>query len=275
MTRLSVSNLAWADAPLDNIAPRLNKLGLDGVELAPTAIWPHAPNVPSREVHEYAQRWSDHGLAVSGIQSLLYGHPEFRLFDRASWPGMREHLRSMIRLAFDLGAHIVVFGSPKNRVRGELGYTEANAMSSEFFTSLLPVLAECGVVLTLEPNAPAYGADYLTHYADTVTLSDLIASPWIQPQLDTGCLTMVGDDPAEAIRTQIPAHVHISTPNLLPPPGHVDHIALQEALVSSRYRGWVVLEMLPATTDPIAAVAESAKWLTEIYRSSKPDHGAH
>jgi len=275
MTRLSISNLAWPDAPVEDVAPRIKRAGLDGVELAPTAIWPTAPHVPSKEVRKYAQRWCDHGLAVSGIQSLLFGHPEFQLFDRGTWSGMRDHLIAMIRLASHLGTHIAVFGSPKNRARGQLGDTEANAICAEFITSLLPVLADCGVVLTLEPNAPAYGADYLTRYADTVALSDLIASPWIQPQVDTGCLSMVNDDPAQAIRTQTPAHVHISTPHLLPPPGPIDHFALKEGLATSRYSGWVVLEMLQSTPDPFEIAFQSAQWLTDTYGSPKGDHVAH
>lgn len=275
MTLLSISNLAWPDAPVDDVAPRIKAAGMDGVELAPTAIWPHAPHVPSHEVREYAKRWRDHGLAVSGIQSLLYGHPEFQIFHPATWPGMREHLTRMIRLARDLGTHVAVFGSPKNRVRGELGDAEANAMCAEFITELLPVLADCGVVFTLEPNAPAYGADYLTHYADTVTLSDLIASPWVQPQVDTGCLAMVHDDPAQAVQTRIPAHVHVSTPNLLPPPGPVDHSALRQTLTSSLYDGWVTLEMLQAASDPLDKAVQSAQWLTDTYGSTKPDHVTH
>lgn len=275
MMRLSISNLAWPDTPIHEVAPRIKQAGMDGVELAPTAIWPHAPHVPSGEVRDYAQRWRDHGLTVSGIQSLLYGHPEFQIFDRDTWPSVREHLTSMIRLASDLGTHIAVFGSPKNRVRGELGDTAANAMCREFFTGLLPVLGDCGVVLSLEPNAPAYGADYLTHYAEIVALSELIASPWIQPQVDTGCLTMVHDDPAQAVWTQIPSHVHISTPNLLPPPGSVDHIALQKALVANRYDGWVVLEMLRATTDPLEAAVQSARWLTDTYGAMRRGHASN
>lgn len=269
MMRLSISNLAWPKAPVDEVAPRMKEAGMDGVELAPTAIWPHTPHVPSMEVREYAQRWHDHGLAVSGIQSLLYGHPEFQVFDRDTWPAMHEHLASMIQLAHDLDTHIAVFGSPKNRIRGEISNTEANAMCGEFLSELLPALANCNVILTLEPNAPAYGADYLTHYADTVALSKLIGSPWIQPQVDSGCLHMVHDDPAQAVRTHIPVHVHISTPNLLPPPGPVDHDALREALLSSGYDGWVVLEMLQATANPVETAIESAQWLVDTYRIGK------
>lgn len=274
MIRLSISNLAWPDAPVDDVAPRLGAVGIDGVELAPTAIWPEAPNVPVAQVRAYARRWQAHGLTVSGIQSLLYGHPELQILDRDRWPAMREHLGAMVRLAYELDSQVAVFGSPKNRVRGELAVPAANAVCAEFLTSLLPVLEGCGVVLALEPNAPAYGADYLTHYADTVALSDLVASPWVQPQIDTGCMSMVDDPPEQAIHDRLPAHVHISTPNLLPPPGPINHHAIGQSLATSRYDGWVVLEMLQASTQPLEVAVQSARWLTETYGSIRRNHDA-
>ena len=265
MTRLSISNLAWTDAPIREIGPRIRSAGLDGVELAPTVIWPHAPYVPLDEVQEYARRWHDQGLAVSGVQSLLYGHPEFQIFDPDTWPAMREHLVRVFTLVRSLGAHIAVFGSPKNRIRAGLGAHEANVIAVDFFGSLIPALADCEVVLALEPNAPAYGADYLIDYAETVSLTDLIASPWVQPQVDTGCMAMVGDDPVQALYTRRPAHVHISTPNLQSPPGVVDHSAFSDALHGSRYTGWLVLEMLPVADNSVEGAIEAARWLSDTY----------
>jgi len=260
---------------VDDVAPQLFAAGMDGVELAPTVIWPEAPLVPTEEALAYAQRWRDHGIAISGIQSLLYGHPEMQVFDRDIWPAMRKHLVSMIRLAHDLDTSIVVFGSPRNRVRGDLDDDTANAIFAEFLTSLLPILEDCGIVLTLEPNAPEYGADYLTRYTDVVKLSDFISSPWVQPQVDTGCLFMVNNAPEQAVRERRPAHVHISTPKLMPPPGPIDHIALQRSLLAVGYEGWVVLEMLQATPKPLQAAIASAKWLAETYGATKSCHDTH
>lgn len=148
-------------------------------------------------------------------------------------------------------------------------------MAIEFFHGLVPELAASDVVLTLEPNAPAYGADYLTHYSDAVALSEAIASPWVQPQVDTGCMTMVGEDPVDALTARSPAHVHISVPDLLPPPGPVDHAALERALEERRYDGWIVLEMLQATRDPLDAAIGSAHWLTRTYATTGRGHAAH
>ena len=265
MSRLAISNLALPTIPVERIAPQLVSAGIDGVEVAPTVVWPEAPLVPTAEVRAYTKRWREYGIALSGIQSLLFGHPEMQVFDKQTWQVMHEHLVAMIRLAHDLDADIAVFGSPRNRVRGDLGDETANAIFAEFLYSLLPVLEDCGIVLTLEPNAPAYGADYLIHYAETVTLSDLVASPWVQPQVDTGCLFMVNDAPEHALRERRPAHLHISTPNLMPPPGSLDHVALRNALETTGYDGWIVLEMLQATTKPLQTAIESARWLVDTY----------
>ncbi|CAB4965814.1 MAG: TIM barrel protein [Actinobacteria bacterium] len=265
--RLSISNLAWPEASVAATAPQLTAAGLNGLEVAPTAVWPDAPRVPAREVKEYAREWQDHGLSVSGIQSLMFGHPQFQLFDRETWPEMLEHLTAMIRLGEALGTHTAVFGSPKNRVKGNLADHEANLICAEFMHLLIPVLMDCEIVLTLEPNAPAYGADYLTHYVDTVVVADLVASSWVQPQVDTGCLSMVGDDPAGAIRARTPAHVHISSPNLAAPPGPVDHDAVRQALIDANYEGWVVLEMLKSGSKPLDTAVESAAWLATTYRT--------
>ncbi len=271
MRRLSISNLAWPEASVEAIAPLLKAVGMDGVELAPTAIWPEAPNVSPKEVRRYGELWGDHGLAVSGIQSLLYGHPELQLFDRRSWPSLKVHLRRMLEIANDLGAQIAVFGSPRNRLRGEMLAPAADAMCVEFFEELVPDLAAFGVVLTLEPNAPAYGADYLVRYSEVVSIADAISSPWIQPQVDTGCMTMVGEDPAAAIMTRTPGHVHISAPNLLPPPGPVEHELVVQALESTGYRSWIVLEMLRAPSNSLGAAVAAARWLTETYGEEKRD----
>lgn len=272
MMRLSISNLAWPKRMGDLVAPRLKAIGIDGVELAPTAIWPKAPHVPTEQVRRYADNLRAHGLAISGIQSLLYGHPEMQVFRRKSWPNMHRHLTGMIRLAHHLNTKIVVFGSPKNRVRGSLSDDEANEACAEFLSGLLPTLAECDVVLTLEPNAPAYGTDYLTRYVEAVALSDLIASPWIKPQIDTGCMGMVGESADQAISSRLPAHIHISMHNLLPPPGSINHQAIGQSLAKNHYDGWVVLEMLQASTQPLTTAVHSAKWFTTTYGSLQSHH---
>lgn len=263
--KLSVSNLAWGGQDFVSMAAALSEIGITGVELAPTALWPSAPDVADTDVAWVQRVLDDHGLRVSGLQSLLFGHPEFQLLQPDGWPSLREHLVRVLDLGHRLGADVAVFGSPKNRLRGPLDETAADELAAQFFTSLLPELEAAGVVLTLEPNAPAYGADYLTTYPAVVRLADLIGSPYVQPQIDTGCLAMVGEDVAADVGYRQPRHVHISSPRLAPVPGEADHRPLADGLRAAGYDHWVVLEMLADPAAPRDTVLGCARWLVDTY----------
>ena len=161
-------------------------------------IWAQAPDIARVDAARYSARLRDSDLAVSGIQSLLFGHPELQLFQRESWPEMRTHLSRMIDIAGALTANVAVFGSPRNRIKGSLSLEGSDGDCQRVLTSLTGVLEENGVVLTMEPNAPGYGADFVTDYDSSVELCSRVGSAWVQPQVDTGCLSMAGDDPTAA-----------------------------------------------------------------------------
>ena len=256
--KYSISNLAWGHTPLDQIIPKLANAGLHGVEIAPTAIWPDLNQVSDQEIIEFKEYLEGHNLIVSGIQSLLYGHPELQLFDQNCWKDLRMHLEKFIRIGGLLRADVAVFGSPKNRVKGSLDCNDADDLAAIFLKQLIPCLEQNSIVLTLEPNAPNYGADYLTTYEDTLRLSQRINSENIRPQIDTGCLWMVGEEPIKAFEILIPHHIHISTPNLGDVPGNWDFDGLFEKIKASDYSGWLVIEKL---SNSIADSLSSGRWL--------------
>lgn len=256
--KTSISNLVWGNTPVQNMLPLLKSVGLDGVELAPTSIWPDIRNVDVLEVKNLRQMIERLNLEVSGIQSLLFGFPDLQLFSKETWPELIAHLEHMFMIADNLGAGVVVFGSPRNRKKGDLTWDQAAEVSHEFFSSLIPSLERHDLVLTLEPNAPEYGSDFLLNYKDVLELSKSINSPQISVQIDTGCLWMVGDDPSIAFAEMEPFHIHISTPNLGTVPGESNFNDLLDRVSCSDYKGWLVIESLDKT--PENAI-ESAKWL--------------
>lgn len=266
--KTSVSNIAWGGSRDPEIVRLLRDLGVDGVELAPTLVWPSAPQASRAEVQAEALAWRAAGLQIAAIQSLLFGHPELQLFDARTSHDLLRHLSAMIELAGALGATVAVFGSPKNRVRGLLSLPDAHERAAEFFVSLLPVLEREGVILALEPNAPQYGADYLVEYADCVSLAEIVDSPWVAPQIDTGCLTMVGADIIGDIGLRVPAHFHMSAPELAAPPAGVDHAAIAQKLRATGYPGWVTLEMRQLPDSDAGGLAASIALLVSSYGSA-------
>ena len=264
--RTSISNLAWTHKDTIGLIPKLKATGLQGIEIAPTLIWPDFGEIQFSEVSDFAHMIKDEGMSVSGIQSLSFGRPELQVFDISTWPIFREHLKKMFAVGGLLNASVAVFGSPKNRVKGDLDELEANLMAIDFFTSLIPDLIENNIKLTLEPNAVAYGADFLTNYSQVVHLSEEIGSPWIIPQIDTGCMWMSEDDLEQSFSLHQPGHIHLSVPNLEIFPADEDFKPFLKQVIQSDYSSWIVIEMLNKSVDQIENVLFATTTLHKLIR---------
>jgi D-psicose/D-tagatose/L-ribulose 3-epimerase len=264
--KTSISNLAWDRKNSPEIISMLGEMGIDGIEIAPTKIWEDLEHLKVQERKVFLELLANNGLRVSGIQSLSFGHPEFQIFDRSTWPKFIAHLRKIITLGGHLEADFAVFGSPKNRLKGRIGLEEANTVAIDFFSQLIPDLQECNIKLTLEPNAVEYGADYLTNYCDVVHLSEAINSPWIVPQIDTGCMWMSGENVENSFNYFRPAHVHLSNPNLEQLPGESDFLPFLNLMKSTNYEGWVVVEMLLKSGNDVEDIRATATWLLETLK---------
>lgn len=265
MKGLSVSNLAWGGVVDPARCDWLTELGVQGIEVAPTALtggrWP-----TRSQRRALAATMAGSELRVSGLQSLLFGRPELSLFDRATWPDLTQQLTECAELAAELGADVLVFGSPRNRLRGSLAMPEAIQTAGEYFASLVPVMAAHQVVLSLEPNPPGYGADFMTTYDELLAVVDDVGSPWVQPQIDTGCLTMAGDDPAWAVQRRAPVHAHVSAQGLGALPGTgIDHEAVAAALHGIGFPGWITLEILLAKLHDPRELQDSIQWMVRTY----------
>ncbi len=267
--KMSISNLSWGNTSIEIMAPKLSKIGIHGIEIAPSTIWGDINKVTPEMVLSLRKILSVNNLDISGIQSLLFGHPEFQLFDKSSESAMLLHLQRIIEIGGLLGASVVVFGSPKNRVRGNLGLDESNELAAVFFRRLIPYLEAEGIVLTLEPNAPEYGSDFITTYMQAVQLSQIIDSDWIKPQIDTGCADMVGEKPESLFYVCRPWHIHLSAPNLeqlLPTP---ENLSLMNLLTREKYENWLVIEMLNFSENGPNFALEAAQWLVGEYRNAQ------
>ncbi|MBK9519306.1 MAG: sugar phosphate isomerase/epimerase [Anaeromyxobacter sp.] len=259
--KVAVSNIAWRPADDEAVAMVMHRHGADGVELAPTAYWPDPLLVPRAERRALRQKWGGLGFPVVALQALLYGFPELQLFEVESRRTMRDRLVGMLDVAVDLGATALVFGSPKNRLKGQRTWPEALAAAVPFFRDLGTEAALRGVCLCIEPNPTAYGCDFVTSAAEGRELVETVASPGFMLHLDAAGMQLAGDEPLVEIPRSISAlrHFHVSSPNLGPvePSQGSAWSQVLGALTQADYRGYVSIEMRPATdrASRLAAVA--------------------
>jgi D-psicose/D-tagatose/L-ribulose 3-epimerase len=109
------------------------------------------------------------------------------------------------------------------------------------------------VVICLESNPICYGANFMTNSPETAQVVEQIAHPAIRMQLDTGALTINGEDPATVLEDYAPliGHVHASEPDLLPlGDGGTDHGKVFAALQQHLPNHIVSIEMLATKNEP-------------------------
>jgi sugar phosphate isomerase/epimerase len=244
--RLAVSNLAWPRSDDEAVAGILQEEGCRGVEVALTKAWPEPLRVPDAEVDRYRRWWEQRELPIVALQALLFGRPDLVLFGPAQ---VRRELLSYLGRIMEIGARLgagaLVFGSPKNRRRGELVRDEALRVATEFFTEAAGAAERAGVVLAIEPNPPQYGCDFVTTIREAVELCTRVDHPAFRVHADVGGLTLSGEDPrALATGASLLAHSHVSEPHLVEiGTGGADHESAAAAFAAGGYDGWLSIEM--------------------------------
>jgi len=267
--KLAVSNIAWP-ADLDReVYALLVHNGVEGVEIAPTRLWPHWEGITPAAIRHCRAEIEDAGLRVSSLQSILYQKPDLLLFDGAEKrAALHRHLCDCADIAVSLGAECLVFGAPKNRNRGACSESDAFSIASEFFSRLAPEFVRRGVSLVFEANPPQYGCDFATTSEVAERLVRAVGSSGFRLHLDTACMHLAGEEITQSVHRgcDVLGHFHVSEAHLgaFCEPA-VPHLPIARQLMASGYRGWAALEMRAAAT-PLAALECALRLFTGVYR---------
>lgn len=252
--RIALSNIAWDVHEDEEVARLLARNSIDAIDIAPGKYFPDPQSAKPEEVARVRRSWADRGVAITGMQALLFGTKGLNLFGTPeSRAAMRDRLAAICRIGESLGATRLVFGSPKNRDRGGLADAAASAVAIPFFRELGDAAVRHGVVFCIEPAPPGYGGNFLTTTAQAAAMVRAIDHPGIRLHLDTGILTLCGEDAAATLdgHADIVGHVHASEPHLVPlGDGGVPHARIADALRRKLPAHVVSIEMVATKEEP-------------------------
>lgn len=272
--RLAISNIAW-DVPEDAALARLlRQYAVDAIDVAPSKYFADPAHAADQDIARVKDWWADKGIAITGMQSLLFGTTGLNLFGPAQvQDAMLGHLAAVCRIGARLGATRLVFGSPKNRDRSGLTDAEAMALAVPFFRRLGDIAQSLGVLICLEPNPPRYGANFMTTTAETAGVVEQVGHTAIRMQLDVGALTINGEDAATELArsARLVGHVHLSEPDLLPlGDGATDHAKVHAALELYLSDPLVSIEMLATKNEPhLVSIERALQAAIKSYRVAK------
>lgn len=268
--KLSISNLAWEYEEDYEVKEILKAMSVKGIEIAPTKIWSNPVEVNDKDSAKYRDSWKGQGIEIVALQSLLFGRTDLTIFsDAIKRQETLEYLSSIIEIGASLGAKALVFGSPNNRLIGELKYTKAMDIAIEFFYKLGEKASQCSTVFCIEPNPKDYGCDFINTTEEGIELVKEVGHPGFSLHLDAGGMTLSNERISESIEKAAPylIHFHISEPNLnILQNGFVDHKLFAESLKSINYEKYISIEMKPGLEKSnIETVRKSLEFAKEIY----------
>lgn len=249
--KLAISNIAW-DVSLESdvlkLLQRMNDsspgVRMEGIEVAPTKVWPDWQGATPLAARACARRLADAGFSVPSFQSIVYGRPELSLLDTPAL--MLKHLAQVALLAEGFGARCLVYGAPKSRLRGARTWEQAVSEAIPTLREAGHICFEHGTVLVIEPNPPSYGCDFVTCAEEGLSLVSQVDHPGVRLHLDCAGMYLAGDDPTAAIERAgaLLIHAHLSEPGLNPfTSPQAPQRAMLGALRSQHYAGWVAIEM--------------------------------
>jgi sugar phosphate isomerase/epimerase len=222
-------------------------------------------------VRAKAEHYATRGIRIGSFQALLFGAEAVFLFeDEASRTRMKDWLIAVGKVAGWCGAGPMVFGSPKNRLKGELSHSEAIESAAPFFREVGDACAAAGSFLVMEANPEAYGADFCTRLEQAAELVSRVDSLGFKLHIDAGGLALSAEEFEPVVRQAAKwiAHAHASQPNLIdwetPDPVHK---RLAAVLHEIDYSGDVAIEMR-ATEPFLDSVTNAIQQVKRVYSLS-------
>ncbi len=265
---LSVSHIAWPPEAEVGALESLRNFGLSEVEVAPARAFGNPLTAGESEVRDRAAWYHGQGFKIGSFQALLFGTEGLHLFGSAE---SRQALKGLLiatgRVAGWAGAGSMVFGSPRNRLRGDLSHGEAVRQAADFFREVGDACAAAGSCLVIEANPEAYGADFCTRLEQAVELVDAVDSRGFGLHVDAGGMALSGEDFEPVLRqaARMLKHVHASQPGLVSfADPHPVHGRIATVLGEIGYEGSVSIEMR-AQPEGFAAVAQAVETVRNQY----------
>lgn len=240
------------------------KVGYDGLEIAPFTLGDEPHLLTARRRAEIRRTAHDAGIAITGLHYLMLAPAGLSITsgDAAQRTRTVDVMRRLCGLAADLGAGILVHGSPAQRQLQPGQEAEGRKYGAECFAAVADTAAEAGVTYCIEPLAPPEN-NFITTVAEAAEIARAIASPAVRTMIDCSA---AGRGEAQAIPhlirhwlpTGLIAHIHLNDPNRRGPgEGGLRFVPILAALRESGYPGLAAIEPFVYEPDGPACAARA------------------
>ena len=267
--RIALCNEVLRDLPFPQQCELAAALGYDGLEIEPFTLDPEAPHaLPAARRAALRRMAESAGAPIVSLHWLLVAPAGLSIC--AEDPGLlartREVMRGLIGLAADLGAAVLVHGSPQQRpVRNA-----ADAARAEETMAMAGRWAqEAGLLYCLEP-LDAGQTSWARTVAEAAAIIRRVNLPGLITMLDVSAAGNGEAEPVPDLLDQwlpegVIGHVHFNDRNRRGPGQGEDRFApILSALRRHGYAGWCAVEPFDYQPDGPAAAARAIGYLRGV-----------
>lgn len=259
--KLSVSNIGWTFQQDKEMYAWLQSQGFQGVEIAPTRLFPERPYDNKATAADVAGRLHTlYDLQIPSMQSIWYGMTQRIAESPAERAALYEYTKQAIDFAAACGCRNLVFGCPKNRT---ISKEEDISVNEQFLWDIAQAATMRHVIIGLEANPPIYQTNYINTTSQAVKVLRQLNHPALKLNLDFGTI-LANEEQLDIVENNLDliSHVHISEPGLKPLQRREEHKTLRR-LLEQRYMGFISLEM--ARPQSFDELKESCLYLKEVF----------
>ena len=267
--RFAICNEIFEGWPWEKVCAFVQSVGYTGLEVSPFTLADRAEQVTPDRRRELKQQASAHGVEVLGLHWLLVKPPGMYIThtDAQIRRQTADYFTALVHLCADLGGNVMVIGSPKQRnLLPGVTFDQALGYAAEVFAPCLPVAAQRGVTLAMEPLGPQE-TDFLNTAEQTMRLVRRLNSPNFQINLDVKAMSSEAKPIPQVIRETAGhiAHVQVNDPNLLGPGmGEVRYEPIIAALREVGYDGWLSVEAFDFKPGAEHIARKSIEYLKQV-----------
>jgi sugar phosphate isomerase/epimerase len=264
--KFAICNELFEGWEFERVCRFVKSAGYDGLELAPFTLATPITAFTAGQRDAVRRQAEAAGLEIIGLHWLLAKTEGFHLTspDASVRERTAAYLVALAEACWDLGGHLLVFGSPAYRSLGPgVSADQAVVWAADIFRSVTPTLDECGVSICMEPLSKDE-TNFVNTCDEAARLVEMVGHPRVVLHLDVKAMASEPTPIPDLIRRHggRAGHFHANDPNRRGPGfGEVDFVPLFDALRQSGYNRWVSVEVFDYTPDPETIARESARYM--------------
>jgi D-psicose/D-tagatose/L-ribulose 3-epimerase len=274
--RISLCNEVIAGMPFERQCAFARDVGYDGIEIAPVTLTDDPTALTGSQTAAWRRAAAEAGLPITSLHYLLRAPAGLSITtaDAAVRRRTVDVMRALCALAADLGARVLVHGSPDQRVLATGEEDDGRKRGVECFAAVAQAAAQANVTYCIEPLARNQTA-FVNTVEDAAAIVRTIGSPAVRTMIDCSSAGQTEDVPvAELIARWVPTgligHVHFNDPNRRGPgEGAMAFAPILAALTASNYAGNAAVEPFIYQPDGPTCAARAIGYLRGLIEAGK------